>query len=172
LLPPTNLTATYVNENEITLAWTSGAFAEFTMVRANYGTAPENIEQGYCVYYGAGNTTVDNIVELNLRDATIHYSAWSENTTMSWSDDYATASVENLGMSDFVDAFLPIIIVSLILIIAHWRRIPPLYVIAGLACIIYGFAYWTGGVYISLLVILLGMVSFLEAWLDKGKVTK
>ena len=91
---------------------------------------------------------------------------------MSWSDDYATASVENLGMSDFVDAILPVFIVALMLVIAHWRRNPPLYVVAGLACIIYGFVYWTGGVYISLLVIMLGMVSFLEAWLDKGKVTK
>jgi len=161
LLPPTDFTATYVNENEVTLAWTPGAFAEFTMVRANYGTAPENIEQGYCVYYGAANTTVDNIVELNLRDATIHYSAWSENTTMSWSDDYATASVENLGMSDFIDAFLPLLIIALLLILALWQGIIIIYALVMPVCFVYGFVtaseqevyspLWVAGVAIGLL---------------------
>ena len=171
LSAPTSFTATFVTENEVTLAWTPGSYAEYTMVRANYGTYPTTTEDGYCVYYGDGSNATDTIVDLNWRDDTICYSAFSENTSMSWSSDYATASVENLGMSALIDAILPLVILILVLVIAHWRRSVILLGISGFACMLYGWVYWDNGLYFSIIIVLMGGVCFIEAWVE-GKSRK
>ena len=80
---------------------------------------------------------------------------------MSWSDDYATASVENLGMSNFIDAFLPLAIITLLLILALWQGRIIIYALSMPACFVYGFVtagnqevyspLWVAGVAIGLL---------------------
>lgn len=62
--------------------------------------------------------------------------------------------------------------VALIAVLAYWRRDRLLYVLSGFAFIIYGFNYWSSSNYMSIILVLLGVCSFMKAWLEKGKAVK
>jgi len=82
---PGGFTITYVNDYELRLDWSVGDDAVNTMVRAAYGRFPEDITDGYQVYYGNGTTTTDDATSLAAPDI-VYYRAWSQNVAGLWNE--------------------------------------------------------------------------------------
>jgi len=91
---PSGLVITYISDTEVQLDWTKGAGAENTMVRASYGRAPENRDDGYLVYYGDGITATDTGVNFDEGVADVYYRVWSQSATGTW---------EEVGVIDFME---------------------------------------------------------------------
>jgi hypothetical protein len=85
---PSNFIATTVSSEQINLAWTKTANADFTRIQRNTDTYPTSIEQGTNIYNG----TEESFQDLNLiSGTTYYYSAWGFNTTdKTWSLSYST----------------------------------------------------------------------------------
>lgn len=47
-------------------------------------------------------------------------------------------------------------------ILAYWHRDRVLYLLAGFACLLFGFSYWGSSAYLSILVALLGIYNFFK----------
>ena len=82
---PGGFTITYVNDCEVQLDWSVGDNAVNTMVRAAYGRFPEDITDGYQVYYGNGITCTDDATSLAAPDI-VYYRAWSQNANGLWNE--------------------------------------------------------------------------------------
>lgn len=91
---PEGLTLTYISDAEIGITWTKGADAEYTMIRAKYGSVPEDRNDGYLVYYGDLEYCSDTGVIIEETITPIYYRAWSENINNVW---------EETGISDFFE---------------------------------------------------------------------
>ena len=90
---PTGFTLTYISDYEIGVDWMKHPLAENTMVRAKYGSYPEDRTDGYLVYYGTGTSTSDTSVNFDETPSRLYYRAWSEDVGGMWSD-YAE---DNIG---------------------------------------------------------------------------
>ncbi len=58
-LAPTGFTATTVDTDEISLAWTKGSYATYTRIQRKIGSYPEDINDGTPVYNGTSNIKSD-----------------------------------------------------------------------------------------------------------------
>jgi len=131
---PTNLVLTYIDDNAVGVDWTKGTDAENTMVRAAYGYVPADRDDGYLVYYGESNTTVDTAVDLTMWDVPVYYRLWSESPAGLW---------EETGLWDFIDGeTVPTILQALLVVgaaaLACWRKHVILYTGAFFALIFLG----------------------------------
>lgn len=74
---PTDFTITKTGVDEVTLTWTTGAYADTTYIRVNEDNYPVDRTDGYLVYDGALETaTLDG---LELTYGTYCFRAWGEN---------------------------------------------------------------------------------------------
>lgn len=133
---PTGLTLTYISDYEVGISWTKGTDANNTMIRAAYGRVPEDITDGYLVYYGNGTYCNDTAVNFEETASQVYYRAWSQN---------AEGTFETIGISDWIEGvgmtFIGIIMLCALLIIAgFWRRSQAMLWVAALTWI--GFAFW------------------------------
>jgi len=142
---PGGFTITYVNDYELRLDWTVGTDAVNTMVRAAYGRFPEDITDGYQVYYGTGTTTTDDATSLAAPDI-VYYRAWSQNVAGLWNE-------VSYGEDDSGDimsvSFLFIAWVSLAIFLTWFSsRRPELLIklVAGLTWMALGFWVLLGGI--------------------------
>jgi len=99
LFAPTDFTATAINDSKITLTWTPNVLAVTTHIRGKVGSYPINVNDGYEVYNGAGNTVDDNSVSLDETAADIYYIAYSVDGGGVHSLDYAQANAGGTGMT-------------------------------------------------------------------------
>ncbi|HUW46103.1 MAG TPA: hypothetical protein VMW50_09970 [Dehalococcoidia bacterium] len=133
---PTGLTLTYISDYEVGISWTMGEAANNTMVRAAYGRVPEDIADGYLVYYGNGTSCNDTAVNFEETASQIYYRAWSQTATGDWETEGISDWIEGVGMT-----FIGIIMLCALLIIAgFWRKSQPMLWVAALTWI--GFAFW------------------------------
>jgi len=183
---PTVLIVTFVTANETALAWTKGASQNNTMIRVGYNAYPETINDGYLLYQGTGNITGDYAPNLDEYFGMVYYRAWGDNSTDGWSETYVSASLENPAVSElvtqmitfnatmtFFTGWLPQVVALLILTgliaVAYWRRIPMIYAVAGLLAVVYGFVYYNTGATMGIGIVVFGIMTFIMAFWDKGE---
>jgi len=86
---PGDFTLTYINDFEVGISWVTGEDAENTIVRAAFGRVPENISDGYQVYYGNETSCTDSALSLTGSDV-IYYRAWCQRDDGVWSSLFAS----------------------------------------------------------------------------------
>ena len=133
---PGGFTITYINDYELGLSWTQGLNANNTMVRAAYGRYPDNLTDGYLVYYGNGTFCNDTAVNLDETASLVYYRAWSQNVARVYEDIGASEWFEGDGMK-----LIAVIILALGLMIPAfiWKK-QALMVAAAFVWV--GFAFW------------------------------
>jgi hypothetical protein len=113
---PTGLVITYINDFHLDISWTPAANSTATMVRASYGHIPTDINDGYLVYYGAGNSASDTSVNLEDNGGTYYARAWAEHG----------GTFEPVGTSGFMEnpsmMLIALIIMALGLTLAGFLR--------------------------------------------------
>jgi len=107
---PGGFTLTYVNDYEVLISWTKGQDAVNTMVRAAFGRVPENISDGYQVYYGTGTSVSDTALSLAAPDI-VYYRAWSQNANNVWTELFASGDTGGFMSASFL--FFGIIILAM-----------------------------------------------------------
>jgi len=105
---PEGLVITYIENTLLQIDWTKGDAAVNTMVRARYGSVPEDRTDGYLVYYGVGETATDTSVDIDNTINTIYYRAWSQNAAGAWEDIGTTNFFEEGAMTLLFFAVLAI----------------------------------------------------------------
>lgn len=98
---PEGFTLTYVSDNQIDITWTKGEDAVNTMVRAAFGHVPEDISDGYQVYYGDGESYSDTSLTLAGPEI-IYYRAWSQNADGVWAPLFASGDTEEFMSASFL----------------------------------------------------------------------
>lgn len=81
----------------------------------------------------------------------------------------ATADELN-RIADLLVNFLVFLVLASLVGLAYWHRDRLLYVLAGLALLVYGVSQFIDNIYIGLLFIILGIYSFVKAAVDRRKV--
>ena len=94
-----NFTVTYVSDTDMYLTWGYSADVVKVMVRAKYGSYPNEIpndttapSDGYLVYYGSDNSTEDTSMDFNENPGPLYYSAWGQKADGTW---YTTTQQAN-----------------------------------------------------------------------------
>jgi hypothetical protein len=95
---PTNFTITQTGTNDITITWTTGDYADTTVIRAKEDGYPTSLTDGYEIYNGALETV--DVSGLNLGTSSYYYTAWSHNAT-GYSTDTAKNNVGGKSMVFF-----------------------------------------------------------------------
>lgn len=133
---PGGFTLTYVNDHEVGISWTKGEGAANTLIRAKYGSYPEDADDGYLVYYGDGESCSDTAVSLDETATAVHYRAWSEDEHGAVTAEWAEGTMEGIGMTliGFVILALGLTVMAFL-----FKRIP-LFFLSGLGWA--GFAGW------------------------------
>jgi hypothetical protein len=98
----TSFTVAYINDNQMDLNWTVDTTVQNVMVRAKYGSYPNNIPDentqptdGRLVYYGINLSAVDTVVDMNFNNTadisdtsdtpfTVYYTAWAQRFDGTW----------------------------------------------------------------------------------------
>ena len=136
--PPTNLILTRISDNEVHITWTKGFNACYSMVRGAVGRIPEERDDGYLVYYGAGTEATDWV---DIGPNKVYYRVWSQSCALVWEDE---------GISGSIGGAIVLMILFGILGLGltfgfFWKRSP-------------FFAYGAAGAWV-----LLGFTSFVES---------
>lgn len=95
---PVGFTLTYITDTNILIEWTKGDGADNTMIRAKFGEYPQDINDGYLVYEGSGETCNDTALNLDETASNIYYRAWSQSGGL-WAEyDYSEGYMEPIAM--------------------------------------------------------------------------
>jgi len=170
LLPPSTLTATDLGGTSVNITWTPDGEATHTHVMIGRGEYATTVNQtGFeLVYQGTDNETVLDGLALEITD--YRFSAWGANTT-DLSAEYITATIGGDSMDDIalsLGHFLQLGVVALFVILAFLFRSRALFVIASVACIIFGFTIYDVSEGLSFLMGAFGFVMFVLAWVTRG----
>jgi hypothetical protein len=83
--------ATYISETQIDLDWTVTGDVDKVMVRAKYGSVPDDIPDedtaptdGYLVYYDTGLSSSDTSMDFDLNPGPLHYKAYAQKADGKW----------------------------------------------------------------------------------------
>lgn len=98
---PGDFTLTYVNDYEIQIDWTKGVDADKTMVRAAFGRVPEDISDGYQVYYGTGISCTDTALSMATPEI-VYYRGFSQNAGGVWSSLFASGDTGGFMSASFL----------------------------------------------------------------------
>lgn len=101
LFAPTNFILTLIDDYTVGITWTKGEGANSTMIRAKLGSVPTDREDGYLIYYGTGESTTDDGVDMDLGMSRMYYRAWSQSASEAW---------ETTGISDSIGGTMVIFI--------------------------------------------------------------
>ncbi len=77
------------------------------------------------------------------------------------------ANIISAGENTITDKLIGFAILALVILIAAWRRTWLFYAPAGFAWLIYGFGYWTTSNYLSVIMVIVGLVCFAGAKWDR-----
>lgn len=136
--PPTNLSLTAVNDNQVDITWAIGAGASLTEIRRAIGDYPTDRTEGTQVYSGALEEYSDtaNDVGLELDKYVYYYRAWCQNALGTWSAEYDEGEIGGANM-----AILAIFGFAGILSFLSFRSTFPLLKFAAAIAWIAGFLY-------------------------------
>jgi len=126
---PGGFTLTYISDHEVQITWTKGDGAAKTMIRAKYGSYPEDVDDGYLVYYGDGESCSDTAVSLDETATAVHYRAWSEDEYGAFTAEWVEGTMEGIGVT-----LIALVVLTLgLTVTGFWQRRVWLFVMAGLA---------------------------------------
>lgn len=166
--PPLDFTATYVSDNVVRLDWTEGVHSTNTTIRVKMTDYPTNLTDGLLVFRGPGTTTNDTALSWDIILGSAYYRAWSENATGGYSDDYASATLENPHVTVIAD-FFPILVLAaltgLLCALAYWRDDMWLYVTGGLGAIFLGFDAIELNTGVGMVIIIFGVYTIVRAFM-------
>ena len=66
------------------------------------------------------------------------------------------------GWTPIIQQLLCLIVVVFLSVLAYWHRDKLLYLLAGAACLLFGFGFWSTATYLSILVVMLGMYNWIK----------
>lgn len=154
---PANLTVTR-SGNNLDLAWTKGYLAVDTVIVCGLLGYPETIADGEIIYTGTAATfTYDGAASEAGR---YYFRAWSS-SDWGYSDDSASALWESAMLS----LTLEILFVFALLILAYWRRLPELYLMGAVACLLFGYRWLANAdyLYFGILAFGVGLLTLFRA---------
>jgi hypothetical protein len=96
---PNGFTLTYVNDHRVDISWVKATGAEYTMVRAKYGSSPSDRSDGYLVYYDTGESVTDNSPSLDNTADLLYYRAWSQKLDGTWDSAGVSKNIGGIGMT-------------------------------------------------------------------------
>ncbi len=114
---PEGFTVYYITDNSVGINWTMPTGAVSIMVRAAYGHVPTSITDGYQVYYGSGNNTVDTAATINSAEI-LYYNAWAQTAAGTYGDPIGR---DTGGFMSVSFLFLGLLGLALTLTIASFR---------------------------------------------------
>jgi hypothetical protein len=135
---PGAFTLTYINDYEVGISWTKGTDAVNTMIRAAFGRVPEDISDGYQVYYDTGTFCTDNAISLSSPEV-IYYVAWSQNAGGQWGLLFASGDTGGFMSASFL--FIGLIMIACFLTYLSSRR-PNILVAFAAGLTWLGMAFW------------------------------
>lgn len=115
---PSGLTITYISDYELQLTWTKAGTANMTLIRGAYGREITDRDDGFEVYYGAGNYTTHWISDVGLIGP-IYYKAWSRDAGGNWS---VLSTEEDAGFMSSSFLFIGLILLAGMLTFFSWKR--------------------------------------------------
>jgi hypothetical protein len=81
----------YISDTRMDLSWTLTGDAEFVMIRAKWGSYPDDITDpntaptdGYLVYYGNNTSVSDTSMDFDETPETLYYAAWGQKEDGTW----------------------------------------------------------------------------------------
>lgn len=84
-------TATYISDTQVQLDWTVSPEVDKVMIRASYGSEPDDIpdedtapSDGYLVYYDAGLSANDTSMDFDQNPGPLYYKAWAQKVDGKW----------------------------------------------------------------------------------------
>ena len=172
VLPPSTLTIADDGASTITANWTNaGADTDEVVIRIKRGAAPTTRADGELFY--SGNLTTASMSGLDVDFNAYYLSAWGYDTnTATYSDDYTGASVgsvfdvwEYIDMEDIIILAIVVLMTGLGLVTA----VPVVYAVAGLVTVIYGFTWWTTSEYLSVGIVVIGVIIAGLSVIDKRR---
>lgn len=98
---PSGFTITYVNDNQVDIAWTPPDNSANTMVRAASGHVPADRADGYQVYLGDGDSCSDTALTLASPEI-VYYRAWNEDADDGWGPLFASGDTEDFMSASFL----------------------------------------------------------------------
>lgn len=114
---PSNLVLTYISDYEIGITWTKGPDAINTMIRVEWGSTPEDRNDGYLVYYGNATSTIHWTSVATALDIT-HYRAWSQSVNGTWEEIGISTEASFMSLTIL---FIAVLILGIALFIAAFR---------------------------------------------------
>jgi len=106
------------------------------------------------IIWHGDNLTIENITIEGLEDALVAAAI-------------AQTDASTAAQSTLLTTIIGFVIVILLAVLAYWHREMLLYIISGLAFMIYGFSYTDTSVYISALLVIAGIYTFIKAGVSK-----
>lgn len=165
--------------------WTKGVGANYTMIRGSRDIQPTAITEGELIYYGEGESTNSSGYALDITNYKFSaFGFWSDN--ISHSEEYAIIDIggeavdeiadklglleDNLGLlKDVIALFVPyipqmiaLLLLTLMAILTYWHRDKALYMLTGFAFILYSFQYWTSNLYVSIILVFIGVYNIIK----------
>lgn len=116
--PPSGLTITYISDYEIGLSWTKDVDADLTLIKGAYGREVTDRDDGFEVYYGAGNYTTHWIADVGMVGP-VYYKLWSQGIGGNWSL-YSASGDRSFMSSSFL--FLGLIALAGMFTYFSWKR--------------------------------------------------
>ena len=165
----------------LTANWTLGGNLTDVLLLVSRNGYPTTATLNYEVAY-AGNLTSVNLTGYSVNNTAYYFSIFPYlSGAGKYSTTYETAQIGTLyrvdeeqfiaeedmeQVANSIDSYLPLLVIALVLILAYWRKAPLLFVIAGLGCMLYAYNYWDNVWYLSLILVLLGIFSFVTAFVS------
>jgi len=98
---PGDFTLTYVSDYEVGISWVIPEDATNIIVRAAFGHVPEDISDGYQVYFGDGVSCTDTALSLASPEV-IYYRAWCQRSDGVWSNLFSSGNTEGFMSTSFL----------------------------------------------------------------------
>ena len=83
----------------------------------------------------------------------------------------SASAAQSANLTTLFDTAVGYLLVAGVALIAYWRRIPMIYVISGLLILAMGFAYFETSNLVSIAFVIVGIMTVVMAFLDKGERT-
>ena len=175
LWAPTGFTATYIDPACVSLSWVANPGTVATLIRAKIGSYPANATDGYIVYNGAGESMNDTAMDYDQMMTDVYYIAWGVDGAGNVSNDYTYDVAESGIMTAFVllmTEYLPLILQTLLLaiflFISYWRQDKILYLVTGLALLLFGLGYIATATAFGIAIVVIGLYTGARGLFSKG----
>jgi hypothetical protein len=177
---PSGLVLEKIGDTTIRASWDGEEEAVGYLLMVSTVDYPGDPEYQYATAF-TGNVTSIDMVGYELDLTAYYFSLWWQPGIEEYSENHATGTIGgepvaeqlanlNITFTNMVSVatgVLGLLLIVFIVTLAYIRRIPALYVLAGLALILYGFNYYTTSLLMSVIIVLMAITTFGMAAFDR-----